>query len=98
MAKLARLEMGEVERWLAQLDPADSAAVRAALKRDGDLRDEVEVLLEELPEHLREAFLERFGPAVEEADRPAAAVFDGLKGIIRARLSGLGFGEREPDE
>lgn len=90
--------MGEVERWIAQLDPADSAAVRAALKRDEDLRDEVEVVLEDLPEHLRRAFLERFGPAVEDAERPATAVMKGLHGLIRARRRGIEFGAGEGDE
>jgi hypothetical protein len=90
--------MGEVERWLAQLDPADSAAVRAALRRDGDLRGEVEVLLEDLPDHLRQAFLERFGPAVEDAARPASAVMEGLRGIICARRHGIEFEELESDD
>jgi hypothetical protein len=85
MAKRARLDVGELERWLAQLEPSDCATVRAALARDADLRDDVEVLLEELPAHLRQAFLDRFHPALADTPRPASAVIEGLRGLIRAR-------------
>src|SRR6266508_4005159 len=98
MAKRARLNVGEVERWLAQLDPSDRDAVRAALKRDADLRDEVEVLLERLPAHLQRAFLDRFQPAVSDAARPASAVMEGLRGLIGARGGGEGFREGGGEE
>jgi hypothetical protein len=98
MAKRARLNVGEVERWLAQLDPSDRDAVRAALKRDADLRDEVEVLLERLPAHLQRAFLDRFQPAVSDAARPASAVMQGLRGLICARRQGEEFKERRGDD
>ena len=90
--------MGEVERWLAQLDPSDRDAVRAALERDADLRGEVEVLLERLPPHLQRAFLDRFQPAVSDAARPASAVMEGLRGLIRARRRGEEFKERRGDD
>jgi hypothetical protein len=98
MAKRARLNVGEVERWLAQLGPSDREAVRAALQRDANLRDEVEVLLERLPPHLQRAFLDRFHPAVSDAARPASAVMEGLRGLIRARRRGEEFKELRADD
>jgi hypothetical protein len=94
MAKRARLNVGEVERWLAQLEHSDRDAVRAALERDADLQDEVDLLLERLPAHLQRAFLDRFQPAVSEATRPASAVMEGIRGLIRARRRGGEFKER----
>ena len=90
--------MGEVERWLAQLGHSDRGAVRAALERDADLRDEVELLLERLPPHLQRAFLDRFQPAVRDATRPASAVMEGIRGLIRARRRGEDFKERRADD
>jgi hypothetical protein len=98
MAKRARLNVGEVERWLAQLDPSDREAARAALERDANLRGEVEVLLERLPEHLQQAFLDRFQPAVSYAAQPASAVMEGIRGLIRARRRGEEFKERRGDD
>lgn len=99
MAKPVRLSVGELERWLAQLEASDRDAVRAALERDPDLRDEVEVLLERLPAHLQRAFLDRFQPALGEVRRPASAVMAGLRGLVAARRRGLEFEgpEREDD-
>ncbi|MGH2983166.1 MAG: hypothetical protein ACRDK5_02740 [Solirubrobacterales bacterium] len=84
-----------MENWLAQLDPRDRRAVRAAPERDPDLKDEVELLLERLPSRLQRAFLDRFQPALGRAPRPAPAVIEGLGGIIRARRRGRGRGEGE---
>jgi hypothetical protein len=98
MAKKARLNVGEVERWLAQLDRSDRDAVRAALERDAYLRDEVEVLLDRLPPHLQRAFLDRFEPAVRGTVRPAWAVMEGIRGLIRARRRGEEFEERRGDD
>jgi hypothetical protein len=98
MAKRTRLNVGEVERWLAQLGPSDRDAVRAALQRDTHLRDEVEVLLERLPPHLQKSFLDRFQPAVSDAARPASAVMEGLRGLIRGRRRGEEPKERRGDD
>ncbi len=82
----ARIDGREFEAWLSEQSPAERAAIEAALARDPDLRGEVCLLVAELPEPLRSGFLERFGPAVGRANRPAVAVMEGLRGATRAAV------------
>ncbi len=80
-----RVDAAELNRWIANLAPGDAAAVRAALHRDPELRSQVELILAGLPEHLREAFLDRFHPELANCERPASAVMEGLRGLAGAR-------------
>jgi hypothetical protein len=82
----AVVDAGEFESWLRELGPAARAEVEGALARDPDLRGEVRLILDDLPETLRRGFLRRFQPAVESAERPSTAVLEGLRGAAHAAV------------
>jgi hypothetical protein len=92
----AVVDAGELESWLRELKPAERAEVEGALARDPDLRGEVRVILDDLPEPLRRGFLRRFQPAVETAERPSTAVLEGLRGAAHAAVRERRRSGREP--
>jgi hypothetical protein len=82
----AVVDAGEFESWLRELGPAARADVEGALARDPDLRGEVRLILDDLPDPLQRGFLRRFQPAVSEAERPSTAVLEGLRGAAHAAV------------
>jgi hypothetical protein len=83
----AVVDAGEFESWLRELKPGERSEVEGALARDPDLRGEVRLILDDLPDPLQRGFLRRFRPAVKEAERPSTAVLEGLRGAAHAAVT-----------